>query len=249
MSKKEYLKKYYQKNKKRLRKLYQKYYFTHLKEAKEYNYRYRIKNQKKIKLQNKIYREKNLKKLRKLGRKWYKEHKKEKALYDQEYRQKNKFSIAKKIYGYNLKHKKQKQEYDRQYRIKNRLKLKLKSKKYRQLHKKELYRKIIERRKRLDVKITNILRSRVRLALKGNPKIVTTMKLVGCSFKVLKEHLQKQFKKGMSWKNYGRYGWHIDHIKPCCKFDLNKPSEQKKCFNYKNLQPLWARENLSKGGK
>ena len=51
----------------------------------------------------------------------------------------------------------------------------------------------------------------------------------------------------MTWKNYGE--WHIDHIKPCSKFNLTDEEEQKKCFNYKNLQPLWASENTSKGAK
>ena len=88
------------------------------------------------------------------------------------------------------------------------------------------------------------LRIRINLALKGNPKLSTTMKLVGCSIERLKQHLEKQFKMGMSWNNYGK--WHIDHIRPCASFDLSKPSEQKKCFNYTNLQPLWAEENLKK---
>jgi len=72
------------------------------------------------------------------------------------------------------------------------------------------------------------------------------MKLVGCSIDQLKQHIEKQFKKGMSWDNWGIYGWHIDHIKPCASFDLTKESEQKKCFHYTNLQPLWAKENLKK---
>ena len=50
----------------------------------------------------------------------------------------------------------------------------------------------------------------------------------------------------MSWNNYEL--WHIDHIRPCSLFNLADPKEQKECFNYKNLQPLWAEENLSKGG-
>ena len=52
----------------------------------------------------------------------------------------------------------------------------------------------------------------------------------------------------MNWKNYGT-GWHIDHIRPCSSFNLRKKSEQYKCFNYKNLQPLWYLDNLIKGTK
>lgn len=53
----------------------------------------------------------------------------------------------------------------------------------------------------------------------------------------------------MTWENYGFYTWHIDHIRPCASFDLSDPEQQKICFNYKNMQPLWAHENLSKHAK
>ena len=72
---------------------------------------------------------------------------------------------------------------------------------------------------------------------------------MGCSIEELKIHLEKQFRDGMSWNNYGMYGWHIDHIKPCSAFDLTDLEQQKICFHYSNLQPLWAKENLSKGKK
>ena len=51
----------------------------------------------------------------------------------------------------------------------------------------------------------------------------------------------------MSWENYGQ--WHVDHIIPCCTFNLTDESQLKKCFNYKNLQPLWAKDNLIKSKK
>ena len=51
----------------------------------------------------------------------------------------------------------------------------------------------------------------------------------------------------MSWGNYGK--WHVDHIRPCASFNLVNEEEQKKCFHYTNLQPLWAKDNLSKGSK
>lgn len=84
------------------------------------------------------------------------------------------------------------------------------------------------------------------MALKHNYKKTSSIKLLGCSIKQSKQHLQKQFKTGMFWQNYGKNGWEIDHIVPCIKFDLSKISEQKKCFNYKNLQPLWSKENKKK---
>jgi hypothetical protein len=61
----------------------------------------------------------------------------------------------------------------------------------------------------------------------------------------LRAHLEHQFKDGMTWDNHGE--WHIDHIKPCVQFDLTDPEQQKECFHYTNMQPLWAFENQSKG--
>lgn len=93
-------------------------------------------------------------------------------------------------------------------------------------------------------KVEMLLRSRINQAIRGYRKSKSTTQLLGCSINQLKEHLEKQFKSGMSWDNYGT--WHIDHIKPRCSFDLSKPKEQKKCFHYSNLQPLWAEENFKK---
>jgi len=101
-------------------------------------------------------------------------------------------------------------------------------------------------RKKQDIifKLLCKLRTRISVALKGNPKLETTTKLVGCSIEKLKQHLESKFTKGMSFLNYGK--WHVDHIRPCVSFNLSKVSEQKKCFNYKNLQPLWAKDNFKK---
>ncbi len=53
----------------------------------------------------------------------------------------------------------------------------------------------------------------------------------------------------MTWNNYGYDGWHLDHVIPCSSFNLTAVEQQKKCFHYTNLQPLWAHENYSKGIK
>lgn len=96
-------------------------------------------------------------------------------------------------------------------------------------------------------RLTNNLRSRLKMALKGRgDKSKSTMELLGCSIEELKTYLESKFKQGMNWENHSFYGWHIDHIKPCASFDLSKSQQQKICFHYMNLQPLWAKDNLSK---
>ena len=89
------------------------------------------------------------------------------------------------------------------------------------------------------------LRRRIGLAL--TTKQGKTMDLVGCSISALREHLETQFKDGMSWENYG--AWHVDHIRPLRSFDLSDELQCKQSCHYTNLQPLWAADNLSKGGK
>jgi hypothetical protein len=98
-------------------------------------------------------------------------------------------------------------------------------------------------------KLERNLRCRLWRALKNQKadKKYRTKQLTGCELLFLKGYLEAKFTEGMSWENHGE--WHIDHIKPCCSFDLKDEEEQKKCFHYTNLQPLWAKDNLSKGGK
>ena len=78
-----------------------------------------------------------------------------------------------------------------------------------------------------------------------------TRALIGCSPEELIKHIESKWTAGMSWDNYGRASinnntWQIDHIKPCSKFNLLDEAEQMECFNYKNLQPMWAIDNIIK---
>jgi len=79
-------------------------------------------------------------------------------------------------------------------------------------------------------------------------KMVT---LIGCTMPFLRQYLESLWRKGMSWGTYGfgRGRWVIDHIIPCKRFNLTNTEEQKKCFHYTNLQPLWWEENAEKSDK
>lgn len=101
-----------------------------------------------------------------------------------------------------------------------------------------------------EYRIQKTLRNRLKDKLCGRDRCnaETRQKLCGCSMGFLKKYLESQFVDGMSWENYGMV-WHIDHITPCAAFDLTKKSQQRKCFHFSNLRPLWAKENMSKGAK
>jgi hypothetical protein len=98
----------------------------------------------------------------------------------------------------------------------------------------------------MNARLKRNMRTRIYDVLKASniSKNNHTSELIGCSIDFLKTHLESQFKEGMTWENYGK--WHVDHIIPCFTFDLTDPTQQKKCFHYTNLRPLWAWENLSR---
>lgn len=105
----------------------------------------------------------------------------------------------------------------------------------------------------INLRLGSILRTRINFVLKSNKKASSTKNLLGCSIEFFKNYIESKFKPNMTWNNYGNKKgircWEIDHIKPCASFDLSKPEEQRKCFHYTNLQPLWAIENRQKSNK
>jgi len=78
-------------------------------------------------------------------------------------------------------------------------------------------------------------------------KAQRTEKILGCSVEYFMEYLKSKFTEGMSFDNHGRYGWHIDHIKPLA---TAKTEQDIYALNhYSNFQPLWAQDNLKKKDK
>jgi hypothetical protein len=78
-----------------------------------------------------------------------------------------------------------------------------------------------------------------------------TFSLLGYSVDKLRRHLEARFLPGMSWKNYGKFGWHVDHIVPLSAFNYDAPehADFKRAWALANLRPLWARDNWSKHAK
>jgi len=112
---------------------------------------------------------------------------------------------------------------------------------YRRKYENNLYKTDIQ------FKLAKIQRNRLHWALKDDYKSGSAVQDLGCSIEKLKLHLEKQFQPGMAWENQGQ--WHIDHIIPLSKFDLTDRGQLLKACHFTNLQPLWAKNNLSKGGK
>jgi hypothetical protein len=105
-------------------------------------------------------------------------------------------------------------------------------------------------------KLKNDIQYRLKFLLRNSVrkhlftyKSCKTMNLIGCTIDEFKLHIESQWLNGMSWSNYGKSGWHLDHIVPCAAFDLTQKESQLICFNYKNYAPLWGKDNISKGDK
>lgn len=99
----------------------------------------------------------------------------------------------------------------------------------------------------IEERIVNSLRSRVANALtRKEHRAGSAIADLGCNYETLKKHLEAQFVEGMNWDNYGREGWHVDHVIPIASFDLTDPDQFKRAVHYTNLQPLWALDNLQK---
>jgi hypothetical protein len=97
--------------------------------------------------------------------------------------------------------------------------------------------------------ISAAISCRMRAVLRGDAKTSNTLDLLGCDIEAFKRYIEDKWVSGMSWANWTRDGWHIDHIKPCASFDLSDPEQQRECFHYTNMQPLWAKDNLKKADK
>ena len=185
-----------------------------------------------------------------------KEHKKE---YDKKRYLKNREQIRKAVKKYQLKNKEKIRKQQGKYCLKNKKRVRewkqewdLKNpgyyKEWNSKHKKYLNKKAkIRRQNDLTYRLSKVCRTRIWTALKGIDKSASTMELIGCTIDELWNHLESKFNPWMIRENYGL--WHVDHIIPCDAFDLTDPVQQKKCFHYNNLQPLWAIDNMRKSNK
>lgn len=191
---------------------------------KELSKKHRLENREACNEYLKDWREKNIEYYKQYNKKKWKENKKELSLLNKKYREKHRDKLNK---------------YTRLYYTRNK----------RELNKKNLIYQKERERKDPVYKAIRRLRNRTTQAFRRSDwsKSKKNEELLGCNFEKAIEHIESQFKQGMTWENHGLYGWHIDHIIPLSS--ANNLQELEGLCHYSNLQPLWAKDNLRKGNK
>ena len=168
------------------------------------------------------------------------------------YREKNPEKRKETLIKYYIKNKESELLRFKKYRKDNPYKRKETTKKYYEKNKikinqKTVYWNKIRYKTNSLYRLIHNLRIRTKEYLKHHGYKSKTFEIVGCTPEFLKEYLENKFTEGMSWDNYGYYGWHIDHIIPLSSAKTEE--EIYKLCHYTNLQPLWANDNLTKGNK
>jgi len=226
------------------------------------NKKYYKENKEKIDLRNKKYREdnnytkkyysKNKKDILSKNKKYYNNNKEEILLQKKEYAENNKDEIKQTKRKRYLKNKESVIETAKIYYKNNKDKINEAKRKYYLKNKKSIVRRVCEyERNRIKTdplfKMKRYLRTRTYIAFKnkGYRKTSKTQEMLGIDWEVAKQHIERQFNKGMNWNNYGE--WHIDHIIPLSSASTSE--RLKELCHYTNLQPLWAEDNLSKSDK
>lgn len=262
---KEYKKQYYKKNKKEILKK-QKFYTEKNKEKiKQQSKNSYEKNKKKILEQQKLYVEKNKEKIKKYQKEYRLKNKDKIKKQADEYRLKNKDKVKKQKKKERIKNDEAYKKRSKKHYKENTDKIKKRVKKWREDNRDRVAKWREDNRNRLRelasnryhdtvkndivLKLQMNLRSRLTQAIKKNFKTGSAVRDLGCSIEEFKAYFEGKFQTGMTWENWGKYGWHIDHIIPLSSFDLTNREELKKACHYTNLQPLWAKDNLKKGNK
>ncbi|KKM21064.1 hypothetical protein LCGC14_1639160 [marine sediment metagenome] len=199
---------------------------------------------------NKAYYKANRGKFRAWAKAYQKENREKLQAYRKAYRKANYESIRVKASAYHEINKERRRADCKTYQEKNREKIRIRRKAFSLANKKRLNaysREYYKNNKDADRtkacrKIYDDAHKKERNAFLKN-KWATDPKF--------RTHLQKKFKPGMTWENYGKHSWEIDHIIPKSVFNYTKSEDPdfKRCWSLKNLQPMWGSENISKGVK
>ncbi len=155
---------------------------------------------------------------------------------------------------YAISHKEKISSIHRKYVLGHKDKITAISRKYKKTHRVEIlsaqksYQKI-RRKEDIQFRLSGNLRSRLGESIKNEVKKGSSVKDLGCSISQFKSYIESKWLDGMSWDNYGKHGWHLDHIVPLASFDLTDNDEIRSACHYTNYQPLWASDNIRKSNK
>lgn len=207
--------------------------------------------------------------LKEKNKKLYYEHQQERRESVKKWHESHKGQDSAKGKLYREQHRKELNEKKKAYRKENANKIKMyaeahreEQKTYRELHKEELKEYQKNYRKNNKEKIKEYYKTKyktdIQYKLKSDylhlvERVIRNQRatpkeeeILGCNYQTFKSHIESKFDKEMNWNNYGVEGWQIDHIIPISSFDLTDMEQVKMCFNYKNSQPLWAKDNKKK---
>lgn len=117
-------------------------------------------------------------------------------------------------------------------------------------HRRHLY---LKRRSNPSVVLRKSVSNLVRncISKRKGTKNTKLLNAVDWSIEDLKKHLESKFQQGMSWDNYGKGGWHIDHVVPDSWFNYSSIEHDgfKESWSLNNLQPMWESDNCAKGNR
>lgn len=210
---------------------------------------YYQKNKERIKERVRAYSRANPEKQRLRRKNWTPEQRAEKVARDKIYYQENKHLWQKRPRIVSAETKKKKSEYGALYRSEKRKELRLKNSQYKRENRDKVAASArLYRANNIQVRIKGACCARINQSLMGVKKLESSLVLLGVpNIQFYKEYLESLFSYGMTWENYGRFGWHIDHIKELFRFDLTIKEQRLEAFNYKNTRPMWAAQNCSSG--
>lgn len=193
---------------------------------------------------------------REYNRQYYYVHKSEITKKQKEYVKQHKEQIAQYQKQYVKLHKEQKAEYDKIYYKQNKEARLNYQKQYKERNQdkvkmwRELYKPVKNKNRQTNPKLRldEAMGTAIWLSIKNNKAERPWEELVDYSLEDLIKHLELQFTPKMNWDNYGRNGWHIDHIIPKCQFNYTSPNDRefKICWSLMNLRPLWCTDNWSR---
>ena len=220
---------------------------------KQYHKEHYKKNKEKYALRAKKYYQENKDAVDKKSKEWRDNNKEKIAAYAKRYYENNKESYKKQKKQYREKNKERYKKYAKQYYENNKEWLSEYKKQWHENNKEHVY--AHRKKKREEDPAFNLrllVSSSIHHALKrvdGKKAGESVLDMLPYSIEQLRNHIESQFEAGMSWDNHG--DWHIDHIYPHSKLPYDSMSHPnfKIAWDLRNLRPLWATENLSKGNR